>query len=243
MDFMSRCRGVVLNNMLTNIRNSELIWEMALGDLKGGSKGAVLGVLWVVINPFIQVAAYVVIVSFLFKVKLYGRTGIFDYATYVLAGMIPWQILGKSMTDAPMLIRASAEPLAGTYSFINTNINTKKFTIWRAHPEKLPYNYLGVPGQVIEIRHESGNVAVLTGEGLLVLEEIEMTGEKRGLASHWIKSTRIRLGLDLAQAVMRLDDRITQLKKKLNEIAKKDGDYLRTLSRALSLGLAANNGA
>ena len=82
---------------------------MALRDLKGGSKGAVLGVLWVVINPFIQVVAYVVIVSFLFKIKLHDRMGPFDYATYVLSGMIPWQILAKSMTDAPMLIRSNTD--------------------------------------------------------------------------------------------------------------------------------------
>ena len=132
-------------------------------------------------------------------------------------GEVDWH---RSANELSRLVLASAEPLAGAYSFLNT----KKITIWRAHPEELPYNYLGVPGQVIEIRHESGNVAVLTGEGLLVLEEIEIAGEKRGPASHWIESTRIRLGLDLAQAVMHLDDRITQLEKKLNERAKKDSD-------------------
>lgn len=100
---------MALRTMFLIWQNRELIWEMALRDLKGGSKGAVLGVLWVVINPFIQVVAYVVIVSFLFKVKLHDRMGPFDYATYVLSGMIPWQILTKSITDAPMLIRSNTD--------------------------------------------------------------------------------------------------------------------------------------
>lgn len=95
--------------VLTILENRELIWEMALRDLKGGSKGAILGVLWVAINPLIQVIAYVVIVSFIFKAKLSGDSGPFDYALYVLSGMIPWQIMTRSITEAPMLIRSNTE--------------------------------------------------------------------------------------------------------------------------------------
>jgi len=86
-------RSAFVDTILTIVRNRELIWEVALRDLKGGSKGAILGVLWIIINPFIQVVAYVVIVSLVFKVKLNEPMGPFGYATYVLSGMIPWQIL------------------------------------------------------------------------------------------------------------------------------------------------------
>lgn len=132
-------------------------------------------------------------------------------------GEVDWN---RSAVELSRLVRANSEPFVGAYSFIDT----EKIIIWRAHPEKLAYPYLGVPGQVIEIRHNMGSVAVLTGEGVLVLEEIEMTSGGRCLASNLIKSTRIRLGLDFAKALMRLDDWITQLERKHNQILKKEDD-------------------
>ena len=100
---------MAFRTMFSIWENRELIWEMALRDVKGGSKGALLGLLWVVINPLIQVVAYVVIVSFIFKAKLKGSSGPFDYALYVLSGMIPWQIITRSINEAPMLIRSNTE--------------------------------------------------------------------------------------------------------------------------------------
>jgi lipopolysaccharide transport system permease protein len=89
--------------------NRELIWEMAIRDLKGTSKGAILGFLWIGISPLIQTAAYVIIVSFIFKARLNSSAGTFDYALYVLSGMIPWQIMTRSISEAPMLIRSNTE--------------------------------------------------------------------------------------------------------------------------------------
>ena len=96
---------MVLNTISLIVKNRELIWEMALRDLKGINKGSFLGYFWLVISPLIQVAAYVVIVSFVFKARLRGDAGPFDYALYVLSGMIPWQIITRSIQESPSLIR------------------------------------------------------------------------------------------------------------------------------------------
>jgi lipopolysaccharide transport system permease protein len=98
-----------LRTIFSILKNRELIWEMSLKDLKGGSKGTLLGVLWLALSPLIQVTAYVVIVSFLFKARLSGDSGPFDYALYVLSGMIPWQLLARSINEAPTLIRSNTE--------------------------------------------------------------------------------------------------------------------------------------
>jgi len=100
---------MVLKTISVILRNRELIWEMSLKELKGGSKGTVLGVLWLAASPLIQVTAYVVIVSFIFKAKLSVDSGPFDYALYVLSGMIPWQVLARSINEAPTLIRSNTE--------------------------------------------------------------------------------------------------------------------------------------
>ena len=82
---------------------------MGSRDLKASNKGAILGFLWVILSPLIQVVSYVVIVSFIFNVKFYEGAGVFDYALYILSGMIPWQILTRSIQEAPSLIRDNTE--------------------------------------------------------------------------------------------------------------------------------------
>ncbi len=129
-------------------------------------------------------------------------------------GQVDWN---RSAADLSRLVRASAEPFAGAYSFIGRD----RIVFWRAHPETLPYTYLGIPGQVVEIRPSEGSVAVLTGEGVLVLEEIQVVNGKRGPASNLIQSTRTRFTLDVFQILMQLNDRINQLEKRFQEISSK----------------------
>ncbi len=91
------------------VENRELVWEMAIRDIKQLNKGAFLGMLWTVLGPLVQVAAYVIVVSFVFKSRLGDNSGPFDYGVYVLSGMIPWQIMNKSLMEAPSLIRSRME--------------------------------------------------------------------------------------------------------------------------------------
>lgn len=100
------CLGKLLSTMF---KNRELIWQMAIRDLKGTHKGAFLGYLWLILSPFIQVTTYVIIVSFVFKRRISEEANTFDYALYILSGMIPWQIITKSLQEAPSLIRERME--------------------------------------------------------------------------------------------------------------------------------------
>jgi lipopolysaccharide transport system permease protein len=99
------CKSTILS--ITD--NRELLWEVAIRDLRGKNRGAILGFAWSVLSPFIQVVAYVAIVSFVFRARLGETAGRFDYAVYVLSGMIPWQILTLSIQQAPTLIRNNTE--------------------------------------------------------------------------------------------------------------------------------------
>lgn len=84
---------------------------MAARELKGLNKGAVLGLAWVIVRPLIQVAAYVVIVSYVFGARLGPQAGPFDYALYVLSGLIAWQAMQRALEEAPSLIRDRMEIL------------------------------------------------------------------------------------------------------------------------------------
>ena len=91
------------------IRHRVLVWEMTKKDLKGLNKGALLGSVWIFLNPLIQTSVYIIVVAFIFKSRLNENSSPFDYALYVLSGMIPWQIIVKALQEAPSVIRIRIE--------------------------------------------------------------------------------------------------------------------------------------
>lgn len=127
-------------------------------------------------------------------------------------GEIDWS---RRAEELSRLVRASAEPFAGAYSFVGPS----RLVVWRARSGRLPYPYLGVPGQVAERNPEHGEVAVLTGDGVLVLEEVEWPPGTRGRATDLLRSTRTRLGLDVAGELARLAERVEQLEQRLDPAA------------------------
>lgn len=114
----------------------------------------------------------------------------------------------RTADELSRLVRASAEPFSGAYSFLGT----ERVVVWRAHVEPVGHPYLGTPGQVIDVRRRSGEVAVLTGDGALVLEEVE-TPAGRGPATEHVRSTRTRFGLDVSEELGRLRDRVRELEE------------------------------
>jgi hypothetical protein len=73
---------------------------------------------------------------------------------------------------------------------------------------------LGVPGQVVAIDPSTGTVEVLTGDGTLVVSEIEADGV-RGAAAGAVSSLRTRLGLDSERELRRLTERVAELEAQL----------------------------
>ena len=84
-------------------------WEftlaMSMRDLKTLNRGSVLGIVWVVLRPLIQVGAYVLIVSYLFGMRLGPEAGPFEYALHVLSGLIPWQMIQRGLDESSSLVR------------------------------------------------------------------------------------------------------------------------------------------
>jgi len=120
-------------------------------------------------------------------------------------GEINWQ-LPASALDA--LVRASAEPFPGAYTYHNG----EKVIVWRAHAESPAFAFYGTPGQVAEVRKQNGEVAVVTGQGLLVLETV---GSPDGPvpAAQRFSSARIRFGMDYAAEILRLKERLARLEQ------------------------------
>ena len=100
---------MLLEPIVALLKNRELIREMAIRDAKGINKGSALGNAWLLLRPLIQTTAYVVIVSYVFQSRLTPDSGTFDYAMYVLGGMVSWQVLVQTLVTAPSLVRNHAQ--------------------------------------------------------------------------------------------------------------------------------------
>lgn len=120
---------------------------------------------------------------------------------------IQWE---KSAAFLDRLVRASSEPFAGAYTWLDS----EKLTIWRAHPEIPEKTTVGSPGQIAELRPDTGTVAVLTGNGFLVLEEVETATRGRCEPTDVITSHRTRLGMDLTGKLSELEERIDSLQNR-----------------------------
>lgn len=84
---------------------------MAARDLKKLNRGAALGYAWLILRPLIQVAAYVVIVTYVFGARPGSQASRLDYVLYVLSGLVAWQAVQRALEEAPSLIRERMEIL------------------------------------------------------------------------------------------------------------------------------------
>ena len=90
----------ILNNLW--IRRF-LVWHLAITDLKIRYKNSVLGFGWTIIEPLLMLTIFYLVFTNLFK------TGIENYALYLLIGIITWNMFAKgtSMNTTSILNRAN----------------------------------------------------------------------------------------------------------------------------------------
>jgi len=128
-------------------------------------------------------------------------------------GLIDWTLPAEEIAR---LVRASSRPFAGAYSFLSS----EKIIVWQARPDKLPYRHLGVPGQVVQIRHKTGEVLVLTGDGVLAIEQAETREEGCRPAAEIVRSARVRFGMDITGELTVLSTRVKELEEKIRRLTK-----------------------
>lgn len=116
---------------------------------------------------------------------------------------------GQTGIQLDRLVRAVSEPFGGAYTYNGT----EKLIIWRAHYEPSIIPFLGTPGQIAERRPATGEVLVVTGEGFLVLEQVEVKDGGQKKATEVIKSTGIRLGMDITGEIVNITKRLNELEK------------------------------
>ena len=114
-------------------------------------------------------------------------------------------------------IRAQSHPCPGAFSYFKNH----KFHIWKASIPENAKRYIGrIPGKVVE-RHSKGEVDVLTGDGVLRIEEISVDGEFVK-PTEFIKSVRQVLGYNSVKAISELKGKIKKLEERLAQLEKSE---------------------
>ncbi len=115
-----------------------------------------------------------------------------DDATYTCKwtpadALIDWR---KSARDIFNLIRATGKPYPGAFTFLER----RKLTIWSADLPSAPRNYVSyAPGRVLESQPD-GSASVLTGDGVIRLQTVQLDGEPIVNAGRVLTSLSLTLG-------------------------------------------------
>ena len=90
-------------------RNRELIWALAMKELRVRYKRSVLGFLWALLNPLLMM----VILALVFSTVM--RIGINQYAIFLLSALVPWTFFAQSLSYAVESIVGNADLLKKIY--------------------------------------------------------------------------------------------------------------------------------
>ncbi|MGZ6988981.1 MAG: ABC transporter permease, partial [Thermoanaerobaculia bacterium] len=87
----------MLKNLAGLWRHRALAYVLVARELKARYRGSVLGFFWSLLNPLLMLAVYAVVFAVIFT----GRgPATSPYALFLFSGLLPWNWLSSSLTDA-----------------------------------------------------------------------------------------------------------------------------------------------
>ncbi|HQR44917.1 MAG TPA: ABC transporter permease [Thermoanaerobaculia bacterium] len=87
----------MLDGLRDLLKHRALVGVLVARELKARYRGSVLGYFWSLLNPLLMLAVYVVVFQLIFP----GRSpSTSPYALFLFCGLLPWNWLAGSLTDA-----------------------------------------------------------------------------------------------------------------------------------------------
>ena len=99
----------------------EMIYSLVKRELRGRYQRSVLGILWTMINPLIQIIIYTVIFTFIFP------STIDEYYIYLMTGLIPWTFFNESLNEGASSIVTNGDLIRKIYFPRETLVISKVF--------------------------------------------------------------------------------------------------------------------
>ena len=117
---------------------------------------------------------------------------------------------GLPAADIHALIRASAKPYSGAYSYIRSEGAIKKIYVWKSRlvkPEIISY---AVPGHIIKNDPDSGESIVFTGNGLIAISLVQFEGGEEFEPGKTWKSIRMHFGVEAEEELLLLQNKLKE---------------------------------
>lgn len=91
------------------VRNWKLTRVMVKREISDRYVGQMLGIVWAILHPLIQVAVYWFLFSVVFKMRIPEQSGFpSDYFLYILSGLAPWLFFSESVAKGATSIISQA---------------------------------------------------------------------------------------------------------------------------------------
>jgi len=101
--------SAIAEECATLARHRWLVWELVKREHADRYAGSFFGSLWAIGHPLLLMAVYVVVFSYVFRLKLGGTVEMpLDYTAYLMAGYLPWMALQESSLKAASAITGHA---------------------------------------------------------------------------------------------------------------------------------------
>lgn len=123
-------------------------------------------------------------------------------------GLIDWT---RPAREIHVLVRAVSRPYPGTYAYVGST----RLVVWRAELEpSMPYH--GVVGRILEV-NDQGWPLVQTGDGLLWLSEVEVSGASSDQVQRLLRVGR-QLGYRCQDEVFALRSQVQTLQQEVESL-------------------------
>lgn len=88
-------------------QHRSLVWELAKRDVFGRYRGASLGVVWSILNPFLMLVVYTVAFGEILRARWPGVEGSVDFALILFVGLSIHAFFAECITRAPTLVSSN----------------------------------------------------------------------------------------------------------------------------------------
>lgn len=95
-------------------QNSYMIRSMVMRDIRARYIGSLLGFFWTIIHPLIQILMYYFIFSVILKIRLGPEYGGANFATWLIAGLLPWFFFAEVVSRAPTAVLEQSDIITKT---------------------------------------------------------------------------------------------------------------------------------
>ncbi|HBG46721.1 MAG TPA: hypothetical protein DDW94_06995 [Deltaproteobacteria bacterium] len=89
-------------------KSRQMLWAMALRDMKSKYIGSVFGFAWSILNPLSQVLVFGVVFGLIFQTRPDPIYGTDSFVLYLLSGLLPWQFFSQGVTSAMVSVTTNS---------------------------------------------------------------------------------------------------------------------------------------